>query len=339
MAGPAPHDDAHDEADDDASFSEHWQREVTARAAAHWTPERTAALAAGKTLLMPPAQAAPLLRALGLLHRDASMPPKQVRKYWQVSHMITLLGARLRELLARREPVRLLDAGCGRSYLSLALAWVAEHRWGARVQILGIDRNAQVIAECRRRSALAQLGGSLRFVPAALEELDPADAWRTAGFSSAEAPFALHGLISLHACDRASCAAIALAVRLRAELVAVAPCCQAELAARWAQLAERDAAGAFRAIWTQPHLRRETAADLTDAMRVSLLRACGYDAGAIEFVPAEHTRKNTLLRAHAAPLAATLPARRAALAQYHALVDASGGAGLDLAEQLAPFLP
>ena len=41
------------------------------------------------------AEAAPLLRAMGLLHRDASMPPRQVRKYWQVSHMVTLLGAQV----------------------------------------------------------------------------------------------------------------------------------------------------------------------------------------------------------------------------------------------------
>ena len=86
--------------DDEAlpEFRENWQRETIARAQEYWTAARTEQLAAGKALLLPPATAAPLLRALGLLHRDGSMPPKQVRKYWQVCHMVTLLSAQLRDV-------------------------------------------------------------------------------------------------------------------------------------------------------------------------------------------------------------------------------------------------
>jgi hypothetical protein len=116
--------------------------------------------------------------------------------------------------------------------------------------------------------------------------------------------------------------------RSGAELIAVAPCCQAELARGWQALAERGAAGAFAPVWGAPQLRRETAADITDAMRVELLRAEGYDVTAIEFVPAEHTRKNTLIRA-------TLrgepnPAARAA---YESLRDATGGVDIRLARR------
>ncbi len=326
--------------DDGPEFREHWQRELSARAAEHWTAARIAELARGKALLLPPVEAAPLLRTIGLLHRDASMPPKQVRKYWQVSHMVTLLGAALRALLAEHGTVRILDAGCGRSYLSLALAWVAEHRWGGRVQILGVDRNPEVIAECQRRARFAQLDHALRFAAASLGELDLATTWRDAFGPGAAPPTAtapgalpLHALISLHACDTATCDALELAVRLGAQLIAVAPCCQAELARSWAALDERDAAGPFRAVWSMPHLRRETAADLTDAMRTVLLRACGYQVSAIEFVPSEHTRKNTLLKAMVLP-DEDRPARAAALAEYRALVTATGGAGLGLGARL-----
>ena len=84
----------------------------------------------------------------------------------------------------------------------------------------------------------------------------------------------MHGVIALHACDTATCDAIALGVALGAELIAVAPCCQAELARAWSALDERGEAGAFAPIWGAPHLRRETAAHVTDAMR-TLLRARG----------------------------------------------------------------
>lgn len=342
-----------DDLDDSPAFREHWQRELLSRAGAHWTAARLAELARGKALLLPPVEAAPLLRTIGLLHRDASMPPAQVRKYWQVSHMVTLLGSALRALLTEHEVVRILDAGCGRSYLSLALAWVAEHRWGGRVQILGVDRNADVLDECRRRARFSRLDHALRFRASSLGELDLRAAWDEAfgpddehaldeERSSAPPALDVHAVLSLHACDTATCDALALAVRLGAPLVAVAPCCQAELARGWAALAQRpdepDEPDAeprpFRAVWGMPHLRRETAADLTDAMRAVLLRACGYEVSAIEFVPSEHTRKNTLIKAIASAAAAAPTARAKAAAEYRALVMATGGVGLGLAEQL-----
>lgn len=318
----------HEDADE---FRVHWQREFSARAQAYWTQERSDELARGKALLLPPAQAAPLLRAMGLLHRDAAMPPKQVRKYWQISHMVTLLGASVRELIRTEGTVRILDAGCGRSYLSMALAWVAEHRWGARLEILGVDRNPDIIAECRRRAHSAGLDLALRFHAATLTELDLASTWRSEfPLASSTAP---HAVVSLHACDTATCDALALAVRVGASLIAVAPCCQAEVSKGWAALDRRGVRGPFRAIWATPHLRRETGADLTDAMRALLLSACGYQVKVIEFVPSEHTRKNTLLQAQRAVVAAA-DERASALAQYHALVDATGGVGLALAGQL-----
>ena len=348
--------------DDGPEFRAHWQRELLGKAAAHWTPQRLSELSRGKALLIPPVEAAPLLRTIGLLHRDASMPPKQVRKYWQVSHMVTLLGASLRALVAEHGTVRILDAGCGRSYLSRALAWVAEHRWGGRVQILGVDRNPDVIAECRRRARFSQLDHALGFVASELAVLDLPQAWSrafpaaavattdanatndadadataTADATTDAAPPALHALVSLHACDTAPCDALALAVRLRVGLLAVAPCCQAELARGWAALDQRGERGAFRSVWSAPHLRRETGADLTDAMRASLLRACGYDVSAIEFVPSEHTRKNTLIKAVRAGRDDAL-ARRAAFEEYRALVSATGGVGLGLGEMLAQYV-
>jgi hypothetical protein len=109
----------------------------------------------------------------------------------------------------------------------------------------------------------------------------------------------------------------------------VAPCCQAELARGWEALAETGAAGALSPIWRTPHLRRETAAHLTDAMRTLLLRAAGYEVAAIEFIGAEHTKKNTLIRAMRRG-AADDAARR----EYETLVGATGGVGLRLERRL-----
>lgn len=292
-----------------------WAREFAARAREHWTAARTAELTGGKALEILPAEAPLLLRALGLLHRDASMPPPEVRKFLQINHVVRVLRDAIAELAATHATVQIVDAGCGRSYLTLLLAWCARHRWGHRLEVLGVDRNPALIAECRRRTEIAELDDVVRFVAAPLDAV--------------ELPDAVHGLFALHACDTATCDAIALGVAHAAQLIAVAPCCQAELARGWAALAERGE-GAFRPIWAMPHLRRETAAHVTDAMRVLLLRAAGYAVTPMEFIAADHTKKNTLIRA----LRRGAPDPRART-EYEALVAATGGAGIALADRMA----
>lgn len=294
--------------------SEEWARKLTDRARAHWTPERTHELTRGKDLPLVPGDAAVLLRALGLLAMDGSMPPQQVRKYLQVNHLVRLLTPAIAELRSRHEVVRLLDAGCGRSYLTLLLAWCARERWGHRLEVLGVDRNPVLIAECERRAAVAELDDVVRFVASPLETVDAGE---------------VHGVFALHACDTATCDAMALGVAARAELIAVAPCCHGELARGWATLAERQSEGAFAPVWRSAHLRRETAAHVTDAMRALLLRSAGYEVTALEFIGSEHTRKNTLLRGNRRG-----PPDAQARAEYDALVAATGGVGLGLAARL-----
>src|SRR6185295_12295100 len=63
------------QADPRGVMRERWATELAAAARAHWTEERTRALTGGKRLAVLPAEAPVLLRALGLLHRDATMPP------------------------------------------------------------------------------------------------------------------------------------------------------------------------------------------------------------------------------------------------------------------------
>jgi SAM-dependent methyltransferase len=292
-----------------------WAAEIEARAREYWTAERTAQLLGDKQLAIRPAEGAVLLRALGLLRDDASLPPAQARKYFQINHMVALLGPALRVLRERHASIRLLDAGCGRSYLTLLLAWCARHVWHHALEVRGVDRDPDVVAEASRRAELSGLADAVRFEVGAVAALGDGE---------------VHGVVALHACDTATCDALAFGIRAHADVLAVAPCCQAELARGWAALAERGVAGAFAPVWGAPHLRRETAADITDAMRVELVRAAGYDVRAMEFVPAEHTRKNTLILA----IRADPPDARVDPAAYDHLRDATGGIDIRLAQTL-----
>lgn len=292
---------------------ERWAAAFAERARAYWTPERTLALTGGKRLAILPAEAPTLLRALGLLDGDGAMPPDRARKFFQINHLVRLLEPQLDAMHARHSPLRVVDAGCGRSYLTLLLAHRARMR-GAAVDILGVDRDPDLIAECRRRTEIAELSDLVRFEAKPVDDVELAE---------------IHAVVALHACDTATCDAIALGVRARAELIAVVPCCQAELARAWSALA--DSKGGFAPVWGAPHLRREIAAHVTDAMRMTLLRAAGYEVTAAELAGSEHTPKNTMLRAIARTSDSLDPAATAA---YDALVAATGGCGLALAARL-----
>lgn len=290
-------------------------RAFTDRALSYWTEARIRKLNGDRNLPLLPHLAPVLLRTMGLLNKDASLPPTRMRKYRQINHMILMLQPALTELCANFPLVRILDAGCGRSYLTMLLAWWFAVHERHPVSIVGVDRSTAIVEECRRRAERAELEG-IRFEVSQLDTLE-----------LAEAP---HAVISLHACDTATDDAIVLGVQAEAEFIAVAPCCQAELARGWESLPP----GAFEPMQSVAHLRRKVAATTTDVFRVLLLKSAGYEADAVEFVDSNHTAKNTLIRAMQQGVGDP-----AAAAQYRRLVEATGGVGIGLADRLTHNRP
>jgi hypothetical protein len=217
-------------------------------------------------------------------------------KQRQVQHYVELL----RPLpLWDRERIRAVDAGCGKAYMSLALVAYGRQA-GTRVELVGLDSNPGVIETVRTISA------RLGYEEARFEQTP------IAAYADAE-PIDL--LVSLHACDTATDDAIAAGVRLGAKAIVVAPCCHHELAG---QLARR---GGKDALLRHGLLLGRQADLLTDALRAAALETVGYRVDVIEFVSAEHTAKNVMLRAVHAPSA---PRARRAAADYAELRDRYG---------------
>jgi SAM-dependent methyltransferase len=212
-----------------------------------------------------------------------------------VQHYVELL----RPLpLWERERIRVVDAGCGKAYMSLALVAYGRET-GTRVELVGIDANPSVIETVR--GIAARLGyDEARF-----------EASTIASFASDE-PVDL--LVSLHACDTATDEAIAAGVRLGADAIVVAPCCHHELAAQISSH-EKDA------LLRHGLLLGRQADLVTDALRAAALEMSGYRVEVMEFVSVEHTAKNVMLRAERSPSAAR--ASRAA-AEYAELRDRFG---------------
>ncbi|MEY4064958.1 MAG: hypothetical protein RIR26_1166 [Pseudomonadota bacterium] len=292
------------------------------KAEKHWTPERVSKVTGGKKLLIQPLQGAELLRTLGLLSNDASMPADAVRKYLQINHMVAQLAPLIKDLSSRFSVLRVLDCGCGNSYLTFLLAWCCRNLWDVQVVIKGIDTRSDVIGKSAERARSLGLEGSLEFETVSVQEFKSK---RETSFGSDERKSArFHLVVALHACDTATDDALALAFSERSDAIAVAPCCQAELANKWRKLSAENFRNAFSVLIHSPELRRDSCSTFTDAMRVLLLRGQGYETTTHEFVPSSHTPKNRLI----------VGIRRgnyleAALREYHEL-KRSLGAGIVL---------
>jgi hypothetical protein len=119
-------------------------------------------------------------------------------------------------------------------------------------------------------------------------------AFQTASLAEAQLPERVHLVCALHACDTATDEALALAIRHKADHVAVVPCCQAELAR---QLKEGKPAvdSPFAGLVQHPWHRREFASHLTNVVRALTLEAHGYQVTVTELTGWEHSVKNELI--------------------------------------------
>jgi SAM-dependent methyltransferase len=174
-------------------------------------------------------------------------------------------------------PLRVVDLGCGNAYLTFAA-----YRYLSRtreVDLLGVDLREE--ARARNTAIAAELGwsGRVRFEAGSI--LD------------APAP-AADVVLALHACDTATDDALAQAVRWQAPVVLAAPCCHHDLQR---QLRAAPTPEPYGLLTRHPILRERLGDALTDAFRAALLRRAGYRAEVIQFVDAEYTPRNTMIRA------------------------------------------
>jgi hypothetical protein len=255
----------------------------------------------------------PFLVELGVMNARGKVLAKRYDKFRQVNRFVELV-ADVVPALRPDGPLRVVDFGSGKSYLTFALHHLLRELHGRDVEIVGLDLNEDVVERC---AALAERLGAqgleFRVGDIAGTDLGRADL-----------------VVSLHACDTATDDALARAVRWRADAILAVPCCQHELSG---QIDNATLAPLLR----HGLLRERFAADLTDAVRAQLLGLTGYDVQLVEFVELEHTPKNVLIRAVRRPGRSTERLAREYLELKRAL-------GLDpsleraLAAELAPVL-
>ncbi|HEY0944214.1 MAG TPA: SAM-dependent methyltransferase [Opitutaceae bacterium] len=230
---------------------------------------------------------APWLRALGITNERGQPREGASAKFRQIQKFTELLAHLAGEagftpdneqpptdsLDTRPEasPLRVLDAGCGKGYLTFATAAL----FGPRATVRGIEMRRDLVELCNR---IAKENGFAHL------------AFETGDIASAETG-PLDVLIALHACDTATDDALAKGIDAGATLLVVSPCCQKELRPQLSAppvLADALRHGIFQ---------ERQAEFVTDALRAQLLEWAGYRTKVFEFISTEHTAKNLMIAA------------------------------------------
>jgi SAM-dependent methyltransferase len=227
-----------------------------------------------KRRVLPDGVPVPFLVELGVMTPAGRVRASRYDKYRQVNRFLEVVEDVL-PALPQDGVLRVVDFGSGKSYLTFALHHLLTAVHGRDVDIVGLDLKADVVEMCRALAGRLGTEG-LRFAVGDI------------GVYEAEAPPDL--VVSLHACDTATDAALERAVRWEAGAIMAVPCCQQELAGQIES-------GPLRPLLAHGLLRERFAADVTDAARAHLLRLAGYRVGLLELVASEHTPKNLLIRA------------------------------------------
>ncbi|MFA6962610.1 MAG: SAM-dependent methyltransferase [Opitutaceae bacterium] len=225
------------------------------------------------------------LRALGVTN-DRGLPREGMAgKFRQIQKFTELLAQLLSESdLLPADPdvaastcdpsvLRIADMGCGKGYLTFALA----AHLGAHARVTGIEFRPELVALCNKLAGEHGLAPHLDFV--------------AGDITSTILDDRLDVLVALHACDTATDDALIKGIAAGARLLVVSPCCQKELRPQLtapAVLADALRHGIFQ---------ERQAEFVTDSLRAMLLEWSGYRTKVFEFIPTEHTAKNLMITA------------------------------------------
>lgn len=216
----------------------------------------------------------PFLIDLGVMTQNGSIIKAHYDKFRQINRFLEYIEDILPSLPTGRE-LRILDFGCGKSYLTFAIYYYLKVLKGYPVRITGLDLKEDVIRHCNEL-AVKYGYDKLEFLCGDIAYYD--------GCSQVDM------VVTLHACDTATDYALAKAVGWGAKVILSVPCCQHELNKQMKN-------DLLSPVLHYGILKERMAALITDGLRAQILEANGYRTQILEFIDMAHTPKNLLIRA------------------------------------------
>ena len=210
----------------------------------------------------------------GVQTPEGKITKNRYDKFRQINRYLEFIEDILDKLPTDRT-IRIIDFGCGKSYLTFAMYYYLHVLQGRDIQVTGLDLKKDVIAHCNE---LAQKCGYDRLQ------------FEVGDISTYNGSDKVDMVVSLHACDTATDYALEKAVKWGAKVIMAVPCCQHEVNR---QISSKE----LQPVLKYGLIKERMSALITDALRANLLETQGYDTQILEFIDMEHTPKNLLIRA------------------------------------------
>ncbi len=214
----------------------------------------------------------PFLKLLEVSDKNGRVYDKKQAKFRQINRFLELVRDVEKNL--PEGDLRICDLCCGKSYLSFAVYHYFAVIKGRRVRMTGVDLKRDVIEYCS--SVAEKLGfDGLEFLCGDVSLYDTDEH--------------VNMVVSLHACDIATDIVLQKAIEWDADVILSTPCCHHEMN----RLLDCESLS-FIADYSM--LKQKLCDAATDALRLKLLEANGYETAALELIDPEETPKNIMLR-------------------------------------------
>ena len=226
-----------------------------------------------KQYILKEGEPVPFLVGLGVQTPEGKIAKNRYDKFRQINRYLEFIEDIL-DRLPKNRTIRIIDFGCGKSYLTFAMYYYLHELQGRDIAVTGLDLKKDVIAHCNDLAVQCNYD-KLHF--------------EVGDISTYEGENSVDMVVSLHACDTATDYALEKAVKWGAQVILAVPCCQHEVNR---QIKNEQLSPVLK----YGLIKERMAALITDAVRANLLEQQGYDTQILEFIDMEHTPKNLLIR-------------------------------------------
>ena len=241
------------------------------------TPQRQ------KKYILEEGKPVPFLVLLGIMNTDGKVISSKYDKFRQINRFLEFINDITPELVkSKTEPVRIVDFGCGKSYLTFAIHYFFTEIKQIPCIIEGLDLKEQVISYCNEIVHKLNLKNII-FRTGNIEN-----------YSEEEKPDLI---ITLHACDTATDYALKYAVEKKAKAILSVPCCQHQINQQLDKNKSALQDNVMEPLLKWGIIKERFSALVTDALRGEWLEKQGYSVQMLEFIDMEHTPKNLMIRA------------------------------------------
>ncbi|HOK63553.1 MAG TPA: SAM-dependent methyltransferase [Soehngenia sp.] len=211
---------------------------------------------------------------LGVMDSNGKVYKKKYDKFKQINKFLEIVEDIYGNFEGKKK-LKIIDFGCGKSYLTFALYYYLIQIKNLEADIVGLDLKEDVINYCNQVKDTLNYDG-LKFICSDIKDYQ---------FKGD-----LDLVVTLHACDIATDIALVNAIKWNTKVLLSVPCCQHEL---FDKIDNPDLTPMLK----HGIIKERLNSLLTDSLRGLYLEKYGYQVNMLEFIDMEHTPKNIMIRA------------------------------------------